>query len=201
MIPRVLSKYVQKSGLFLYPLLQIKRRGSINPLGTYIQIEGKPARFKRSLFVLHPARLDSDFRDFEKLQLTKSPCFRDLIKVGDEKIYVYDMAAHAADYDLFLAGKYSRMSESAKARIMAYQREPLRTGQEPSSNAAYIQTYLYPQDYHEIYADLLWNGEDPNRSEGMRSMMETCELCNPPDIQKEKLVVVNNKVEVLYSLR
>jgi len=201
MIPRLLSRYAQKSTLFLYPLLQIKRKGSVNPMGTYLRMEGRKVKYDRSLFVLHPARTDPEFREFERNHLTKSPCFRDLIRLGEETVYVYDMAAFAADYDYFLQGKYSMMSDTAKARIMAYQREPLRHGQEPSSNAAYIQTYLHPADYHEIYAALLWNEDDPYRRDGVRNMVECTELCNPPSMEKEKLLVRNNKVEALYLLR
>jgi hypothetical protein len=206
MIHKLVARYSQKSSMLLYPLLQIRRRGSINPIGTYLRVEGRQVKYERSLFVLHPARTDEDFKNFEKFHLTKSPCFRDIIKVGGEAVYVYDMAAMASDYDHFIKGRYSMMSEVAKKRIMNYQREPLREGQEPSSNAAYIQTFLYPRDYHGIYADLLWEDDkttthrDPHRSDGMRSMMENCELCEPPDMLREKLVVKNNKIEVLYSL-
>ena len=200
MIPKLVSRYSQKSAMLLYPLLQIRRRGSINPLGTYLRVEGRVMKHERGLYVLHPARTDQDFKNFEKFHLMKSPCFRDILRVGEETLYVYDMAAMAADYDHFIAGRYSQMSEVAKKRIMNYQREPLREGQEPSSNAAYIHTFLYPKDYYAIYADLLWERSDPHRSNGMRSMMENRELCEPPDMSREKIVVRNNKIETLYSL-
>jgi hypothetical protein len=49
-----------------------------------------------------------------------------------------------------------------------------------SGNYVYVDSYLFPEKYFQLYADLLGVNEDMLRSVG--------ELCSPPNLDKENLV-------------
>ncbi len=75
MVKNLYTKYTQKSRMFLYPLLGIKRGSAVVPNETYVSITNmyKPEDMK--LVCLYHLRQDLEFRMFEKSKLSGNSRF------------------------------------------------------------------------------------------------------------------------------
>lgn len=171
MIKSLYRDYFQKSRVFLYPVLETKRSESTTPVDTFISWEGKFSREERKLICTFYLRSDAEFKLFEKVKLFGNPMFQDF-KEGENGmgIYMFDLKEFGSDWDLFLKGQYSKMSIEVKNRIKRHY------GNTP--NGVYADSFINPQKYYPIYADLL----------GVK--LETLnggELCDHPDFEKELL--------------
>ena len=60
---------------------------------------------------------------------------------------------------------------------------PISYFEKDSGNYMYVDSYLFPERYFEIYSDLLGTTEKQLRAVG--------ELCTPPDLNKETLIKLN----------
>lgn len=167
------TDYFQKSRVFLYPALGIKRGVSVTPIETYVSLEGYCKKEDAKLCCLYHLRKDEDFRQFEKIKLYGNPLFHDF-KVVDETrgIYVFDFSKHKADWNHFLNGKYSKMSAEHKKKIKEF------IGRN-SPNLPYIESFLYPEKYYKLYSEMMGVKESLLRQVG--------ELCSVPDLVMEDL--------------
>lgn len=174
--------YFQKSRVFLYPALGIRRGVSVTPVQTYTSWNGVYTEGDMKLCVLYHLREDQDFKLFEENKLLNHPLFHDFKKVGDgDGIYVFDYETHKDDWGHFLNGKYSKLSESLKKAIRGYYG--------PSSpNFPYIDSFLSPERYFRMYADLMSVDE--------RILHEVGELCSLPDLDQETLRISIKDLEV-----
>lgn len=174
-IKSLYKDYFQKSRVFLYPALEIKRGSSVMPIQTHVSWEGHYAPEDRKLICLYYLREDEEFLRFEKHKLLGNPRFHDFKQVDDERaVYVFDFQDSKSDFDLFLQGRYSKMSAVHKKKIKAYYGIY-------NSNFVYIESYLNPEKYFSIYSEMLGVDIDELRKVG--------ELCNPPDMERESLVM------------
>lgn len=165
--------YVQKSRIFMYPVLDIKRGSSVTPKEVFSSWEGfyKPEDAK--LICLYHLRSDEEFRTFEKNKLFGNSLFHDFKQVEDNQgIYVFDFSLYKQDWDNFITGKYSKLSYGTKNKIKNF------TGVNNSSYA-YVESFLHPEKYYGIYADLV--------GETVETLKSVGELCNPPDLERETL--------------
>jgi hypothetical protein len=87
-------------------------------------------------------------------------------------VYIFDYSRHAEDWDWFLKGKYSKMSRIYKRRIMDFYGSY-------SPNFAYVESFLTPAKYFEIYSEILGIHVDELKKVG--------ELCSIPDMKLETL--------------
>lgn len=168
------KNYIQKSRVFLYPMLDIKRGVSVTPNEVYISWEGhyKPEDMK--LICLYHLRSDDDFKLFEKTKLLGSKLFHDFKLVEDNKgVFVFDFSQYKEDWSYFLKGKYSKLSLSFKNKIKSFNLN--------SSSYDYVESFLEPDKYYEVYSALLGLTVETLRSIG--------ELYDPPDIEKETLKI------------
>jgi hypothetical protein len=167
--------YFQKSRVFLYPALDIRRGGSVTPIQTYVSWADIYLPEDRKFVCLYHLRDDEDFMRFEKQKLLGNKHFHDFKEVGDEKgAYVFDYRFMGVDWDHFISGKYSKMSEVHKSVVRQFYGTY-------SSSFVYIESMLYPEKYYEKYSKIL------NVDVGL--LEEVGELCSIPDLTRERLVM------------
>lgn len=175
MVKNLYKKYTQKSRIFLYPLLGIKRGSAVVPIETYVSIEGlhKPEDMK--LICLYHLRTDLEFRTFEKSKLLNNPRFENFYEVEDNRgLYVFDFSNDSQLWNCFLSGGYSKIDKETKSSILLF------FANNPS-NRYLINSYLNPQSYFKSYAEYL--------NVPVELLEEVGELCSVPSLEKETLKV------------
>ena len=73
---------------------------------------------------------------------------------------------------MFIKGKYSKFSNGFKKHIINF------FGNK-GTISEYVESYLYPENYFEIYSDIL--------KVPLRDIKQVGELCDKPDLKKENL--------------
>ncbi len=88
-IKMLYKDYFQKSRVFLYPILGIKRGVSVTPINTYVSWEGhyKPEDCK--LICTYHIRDDKEAKMFEKSALLGNRLFHDVKLLGDDSTSAY----------------------------------------------------------------------------------------------------------------
>jgi len=165
--------YVQKSRMFLYPALDIRRGVSVTPTETYTSWEGQFSQNDMKYCCLYHLRDDTAFKAFEKDKLLGNRLFYDYKEVEDNKgVYIFDYKDYAEDWKCFTLGKYSKISESHKKKIKSFYGNT-------SPNYPYIESFLYPAKYFRLYSHLM----------GVKESMlkEVGELCDKPNLESETL--------------
>ena len=163
--------YFQKSKVFLYPQLEIRRGVSITPIQTYIALENIHSPEDMKLVCEYYTRTDPEFYRFEKNKLLGNKYFEDFKQIDTASgLYIFDFQSFAQDWNNFLLGKYSKLNASFKNRIKDYY------GKE-NAHFPHIESYLDPEKYYEEYAKLL---DVP-----VKELKTTGELCSPPDFALE----------------
>jgi hypothetical protein len=183
MIENLYTKYFQKSRSFLYPVLGIKKSGKFTPINTYVAIEGLIESTDCKLVCTFKSTSSRDFEMFVTDSLLSNPLYQQNFTVEDKEFYIFDFINFDDDWDHFLKGKYSKLSNVMKKAIKSYYGEH-------SAEYDYIDSYLYPEKYFSLYAKLL--------DVDVRTLKETGELCDPYDPKKE---VIKIPVEYLENLK
>jgi hypothetical protein len=179
------SKYFQKSKVFIYPLLGIKRGSKIVPYETYISWNDTFAPEDMRLVCLYHRREDEDYEYFERT-IFKHPRLCDYIKVSSKiDLFTFDFSDLEDDWDCFKGGKYSMMSMSVKRKIMDF-------FDKNGGNYVYIQSFLYPHKWFDKYAELL--------NVDVELLKQVGELCDKPDLSKEKLILLVSDLENIKIL-
>jgi len=185
MLTSIYKDYVQKSRVFLYPILGIQRGNSIVPIETYVSWEDQVGVLDMKLVCLYHHRKDDEFRRFENNKLTNNILFKGKHEVEDEDdkaVYIFDLSSMLKDYDCFITGKYSKMTFEHKRRIREFYGHK-------SANYDYVDSYLSPEKYYETYARLL--------GQPVSVLKEVGELCSPPDLEKETLFAkIKNNLQI-----
>lgn len=176
--------YFQKSKVFLYPLLDIKRGHSIVPIQTFVvwkEMGIKATECK--LMCLYHNRSDKEFKEFEKVKLKGNKLYQNSFLVDDDSkiVYIFDYSKYSKDFKLFLKGKYSKLSIEFKRKIKDFFRLS-------GNNFVYIESFLHPEKYYALYSELL-NVE-------IDTLKEVVELCSAPDMEKESLSIELSITEI-----
>ena len=87
-------------------------------------------------------------------------------------VYVFDYSEHGTDWKKIIDGKYSEISNGYKKKIEAFYGKR-------NNNYAYIESFLYPDKYYSMYAEMMQVKESLLR--------EVKELCSKLDIEQETL--------------
>ena len=165
--------YFQKSKLFLYPTLGIRKGQSVSLIETYVGWEDKISMHDCKLICVYYLRKDPEFINFEKTKLLNNRYFKEFFEVEDDRgVYVFDLREFKEDWPHFIAGKYSKFSNKLKNYIVNFQ--PRNT-----VNYSYVNSFVYPSKYFGIYKELL-NIE-------LETLVSVGELCDKPDFSKEIL--------------
>ena len=171
-IKKLYTKYAQKSKIFLYPILGIKRGGSVTPVETYLEWVDKYTKQDRKLICLYHIRDDNEFKNFEKRVLLAHPKFENFYYTeNNQGIYIFDYEPDKDLYDKVLQGKYSQIKKEYKEKILDF-------FSNNKGSMVYIDSYLNPEKYMADYANLLGVNLELIKSVG--------QLCELPDEDKEK---------------
>lgn len=159
----------------MYPALEIRRGGSVTPIQTYVAWADNYLPKDRKFVCLYHLRDDDDFIRFEKQKLLGNKHFCDFREVEGEKgAYIFDYRFMGDDWDHFINGRFSKMSEVHKAVVRQFYGSY-------SSSFVYIESMLNPEKYYDKYAKILNVDVD--------LLKEVGELCSIPDITRETLVM------------
>jgi len=179
-IKNIYSGYFQKSKVFLHPALGHKRGSSVTPIETFLTWKDMISLSDMKLVCIHHLRNDDEFMFFEQEHLLNHPLFEDFKEIGDNKAaYIFNFESHAEDFGHVVNGRYSKLSQDLKNKIRDFYGAS-------TANYAFIDSYLYPENYFEAYAELLT--VNPADIPSMANLLnEVGELCNKPDLEKETL--------------
>lgn len=179
-ISSVNSKFIQRSKLFIYPLLYIPKTISLFPKETYLSLVRKDKTIidsgDKKLICLYDEIKNETDRKSEKDHILLNKYFHDIKRYDDvSTLYIFHLDRLYIDHDwaVFLKGYYSEISPLTKKTISDYYKD---TDYEP-----YINSYLYPDKYYDKYADLL---DIP-----VNILEDNIELLSPPDLNKETLFI------------
>ena len=172
-LKKLQKQYVQKSRIFLYPLLGIRRGVSVTPLQTYMTWEGKYTVHDNRFIVTYHLRNDDDFKHFEEQKLLSNPLFCDFFELEDGTgAYIFDFSKYKKEYKLIVNGKYSMLPDEFKKKILGFFKNH-------HQHHIAISSYLQPEKFISDYARLLAVKES--------LLEEVGELCSLPDLNLEKL--------------
>jgi len=172
-IDALYKSYFQKSKVLLYPLLGIKRGAIAIPEQTYLSWDGFYKTEDIKLIAVYPARTDVEYLKFESKVLLNHNRVCDFVKLDEnQNIFTFDLSDLKSDWDKFMEGKYSQMNEDLRRKIRDH-------FDKNTSTYVYVDSYLFPEKYFSLYADLLGADEILLREVG--------ELCSKPDLDRENL--------------
>ncbi len=171
MIKDIYKSYFQKSYTFLYPQLGFKRTRDPKPIDVYLHWPEQFPLSERKLVCVYKREKDSLWNKFEKERLLTHSMLDFVLPLDDDKIaYVFDLNTIANDYDVFMQGKYSQFSRSAKKHLSDYY--GIHTPE-----WVYIESFIFPKKYFKQYAEIL--------EMDVKYLQEVGELCNRYDSEKE----------------
>ena len=179
-ITELYSDYFQKSKTFLLPAIGIRKSDQTSGIMTFISWSDKYTPNDYRLIVCKSGDLDDHgFRKFEQIFLVTNAYFETMEQVDRKTIaYIFNLEKFRDDWDLFLEGKYSKLSPLLKSRIKQYHGET-------TIEWEYIRSFLYPHRYYDLYADLLY--DDKDRERGLEYLRSIGELCGKWDKEMETL--------------
>jgi len=180
-IDALYKNYFQKSKVLLYPLLGLKRGSAAIPEQTYISWEGYIRPEDMKLITIYPNRTDVVYLNFEANTLLKHNRLVDIVELNSaQKLLTFDFSDLSDDWNKFINGQYSKMNTTIKRKIRDH-------FDKNTGTYVYIDSYLFPEKYFSLYADLLGAPED--------LLVQVGELCSKPDLEKENLIaeVLDNK--------
>jgi hypothetical protein len=171
-ISALYRKYFQKSKIFIYPLLDIKRGTQHVPIETYVSWSDQFVPEDNKLICVYENQ-ELGFTDFENNVLLKHTRLCHYSKLNStQSVYVFDFSDIEDDWHHFINGRYSKISISVKRKIVNF-------FDKHSGNYVYVTSYIHPEKFFKRYAELL------NVSQAL--LEEVGELCDKPDLNKEKL--------------
>lgn len=182
---QVYAEYFQKSKVFLYPLLQIRKGVQYVPIETYISWNDKYSIEDNKFLCLYSAEDNAKYRKFEQVYLTSHKFFEEYYKpTEDTHLYVYDYSKFKHDLDMFKIGKYSKFTLKTKEKISDFFGDV-------GTIADYIQSYINPEGFHELYAEHL--------GVPLYTIEQVYELCSKPDLDKEKLKIELTELDLFKN--
>tara|TARA_R110002012_G_scaffold288278_1_gene480938 strand:+ start:946 stop:1524 length:579 start_codon:yes stop_codon:yes gene_type:complete len=179
----VYTDYFQKSKIFLYPLLKIKKGLNFVPKQTYVCWEHVCSVDDFKFLCLYNYKDEEKFHKFIMKTFKNHPLFDDLIKLSDTSaLVIFDFITLKNDYKRFINGQYSKLSLDTKITIIDF------FGQNTTIHEC-IQGFLSPEEVHELYAK--------NLQVDIKLIKEIYEVCSKPNLKKETIVDNNY---IIYQL-
>ena len=178
------KKYFQKSKIFIYPLLDIKRGTQIVPIETYVAWNDVYNPEDKKFICVY--EIDSiDYAEFEKNVLLKHTRLHEYIKINNKQaVCVFDFSDMGADWDKMITGKYSKLSDEIKRKIVNF-------FDKHSGNYIYVTSYMFPKSFFNRYAEIL--------NVSVTLLEEVGELCDKPNLEKERLLLEVANLEIKDS--
>jgi hypothetical protein len=167
---KIYKSYFQKSKVFLYPLLGIRKGVRFVPIETYISWKNYP-EINSLICVYHIDKNNKkEFEEFTKEELESNEFFEFKAHTNHLDIIAFNLNYFKHDIKMFKEGKYSKFSALTKKIIKEFFGEI-------GTLSEYIDSYLYPKRYYEIYSEML--------NISISDLEEVGELCDKPNLEKE----------------
>lgn len=181
MISEIYKNKFQKSFTFLYPLLGFHKTKDIRPYKVYLCSPEHNIDFKdRKLICVYKKENTEKWKNFERSKLITHRMLDVCIPIDDQTVvYVFDFNHMSSDFDIFLEGRYSKLSKNAKKLLTDYYGVH-------TPEWVYIESFLFPAKYFKDYAKLLKVDES--------LLKEVGELCNKYDPKAETYTVLVNQL-------
>lgn len=180
---KLFKTYFQKSKVFLYPLLGIAKGARYIPKETYMSWKNHYLPGDMKLFCVYKQKQTKAFLEFEEKKLLKNRNFFDYKKLEDDThLYIFDLNNYPQTWIAVLKGVYSKINEREKKKILDF------FGQ-AGVVAETVESYMYPEFYHEDYAELL--------NVTLGSIKNVWEVCDPPNLSKETLKKNVKRIEII----
>lgn len=180
---KIYQDYFQKSKIFLYPLLEIKKGIKYVPINTYMAWEGQYSFEDSKLMCLYNQKSTKAFAKFEELQLLNHKYLDDYRELDkDLHLYIFDLNNYKKDIEHILKGLYSKIRKKTKSKILDFFGED-------GPISEYIESYIYPEFYHEDYATEL--------NVTLQSIQVVHELCSKPNLEKELLKIKMKELNII----
>ena len=145
--------YFQKSKIFLLPLTGMKKRGKYEVTNTYLYWDKCDGIDNYQLIVYYKNNDELEFKEFEKNTILQNPNVISCYKVEEGNVYIFDLGKWADDIYSFMNGKYSKLSNKAKDKIMLFENfntisdKPIK---DINGNILFtVHIALYPEIYYE----------------------------------------------------
>jgi hypothetical protein len=168
------KKYFQKSKIFIYPLLDIKRGTQIVPSETYLAWNDLCSPEDKKLICVYDTS-QFGYTEFEKDVILKHTRLCEYNKVNaTQSVCVFDFSDLEVDWDHLIMGNYSKISETIKRKIVNF-------FDKNSGNYVYVTSYMFPESFFKRYAEIL--------DVSVTLLEEVGELCDRPNLEKEWLVM------------
>ena len=177
---QIYKSYFQKSKVFLYPLLGIKKGIRFVPAETYITWKHDLIDSENVLICAYQiskvtkneeeVRTKQEFNIFVKQHLETNKFYHSRHDTDDLEIIVFNLDYFKHDIRMFKAGKYSKFSGLTKDIILDFFGDI-------GTISKYMESYLFPEKYYDVYSDIL--------NVPVSLLIETVELCDKPDLDKE----------------
>jgi hypothetical protein len=171
--------YFQKSRVFLYPYLEIKRGNKIVPIETYVSWKNEIEYYENQLICLYEIDKTIKFQNFENTYLTGNKYFNSFHQLDNNK-GIYTFSFDKSDWKHFLSGRYSLLSRKLKTKILSFYKD--------NPNIDNVKSYLYPEEYYQAYSELLSTSTN-EKDKLSKIIMDVGELCDKPDLKKEQLIL------------
>lgn len=181
----VYLEYFQKSKVFLYPLLKIKKGITRVPIQTYIAWDNVYSTNDLKFLCQYKTKQTPKFNSFAKSHLLNHSLLEEVIELNENtQLFIFDFSKFKSDYNKFLKGKYSQYSLDSKISIIDFFGTQDKIG-------SYVEGFLTPEGVHDEYAESL--GVD------IKSIEDIYEVCTPPNLEKETLIDNNHVINQLLK--
>jgi hypothetical protein len=179
----VYTDYFQKSKVFLYPLLKIRKGVTHVPVQTYIAWENVFTLNDNKFLCEYKTKMNSGFKKFIVDYLQNHELFEDYIKLDNNRhLFIFNYKSLSFDFNNFIKGEYSNISLSSKIDIIDF-------FQSQEKILSYIKGFLQPNTVHEKYAEEL--------KVDVELIKNIHEVCDPPNLEKETLI---DNSYIIYQL-
>ena len=183
---QIYKEYFQKSKVFLYPLLGIKKGIRFVPIQTYISWDNVNLMGDKLLCLYsidpHCEITQKQFEVFKGLDLVTHPKYEEYHKINDEMhLFIFDFSHLKKDLKKFRKGQYSQFTEATKIKILNFFGKI-------GTITDYVESYLYPEYFYETYAEIL--------NISVKTLKEVGELCDKPDLEEENFTKEMIEVEL-----
>tara|TARA_R100000654_G_C2678435_1_gene126972 strand:+ start:1061 stop:1639 length:579 start_codon:yes stop_codon:yes gene_type:complete len=177
---QIYKSYFQKSKVFLYPLLGIKKGIRFVPAETYITWNHDLIDSENVLICAYQiskvtkneeeVRTKQEFNAFVTKYLETNKFYHSRHHTDDLEIIVFNLDYFKHDIKMFRAGKYSKFAGLTKDIILDFFGDI-------GTISKYMESYLFPEKYYDVYSEIL--------NVPVSLLIETVELCDKPDLDKE----------------
>jgi hypothetical protein len=173
---KIYSEYFQKSKVFLYPLLGIKKGVRFVPVQTYISWNNIcPENMNKFLCLYNIDKKDEtlkkQFEIFKKEHLEEHQLYEAHHIIDNLDLFIFDFSIYKKDLEKFKKGLYSEFSHYTKEIILNFFGKI-------GTISEYVESYLYPGYFYDIYAEIL--------KVPVEDLHEVGQLCDKPDMTKEE---------------